>query len=101
MLETARQYALELLHGLSECISRDDLVKLIICDWTINSGCEYDNQCCDPVACCIPSSPSGVPGQPGGPGIPDVVSCTSFSFELVETIYNGEPQNCNISIQEI
>lgn len=108
MLEIARQYALEILHGLSECVNRDDLIDLIICDWTINSGCEYDNQCCDPVSCCDSFSYDN-----------ENVTC-NLSFEM-EDVYKetiviteeGEEveiqvpvidvinQICNITIKEI
>lgn len=53
MLEAAYQYALEILHALEVCNSKNDLVDKIICDWNINSGCEYDNSCCKEVQCCI------------------------------------------------
>lgn len=89
MLETAKQYALEILNALEVCVSKDILADMIVCDWKINSGCEYDNQCCDPVSCCNEVQ-FEVP----------VIEC-NISVLLEDTIYNGEPKTCNITITEL
>lgn len=111
MLETAKQYALEILNALEVCVSKDILADMIVCDWKINSGCEYDNQCCDPVSCCDEVQF-------------EAVTCSlSFESENVYTTFdipietgNGEdnadkveiqipigdfPQICNITIKEL
>lgn len=83
MLETANEYALELLHGLKECLSKELLEDMIICDWIINSGCEYDNQCCSVVQCC------------------NIVTTETVSCVLSVTESVPESITCNITIEEI
>lgn len=107
MLEAAYQYALELLHALEVCTSKDDLVAKIICDWNINSGCEYDDSCCEEVPCCEEVS------------LADQNVVCNISFQSTEKFIDSTiitqdgtdielqipiidvPGQCNILIQEI
>lgn len=106
MLETANEYALELLHGLKECLSKELLEDMIICDWIINSGCEYDNQCCSDVSCCNIVQDNIVTCSLSFSSEVEylntvIITADGKEIDIKFPITDNQEQQCNITIQEI